>query len=120
MGWDGVERRKYARADIRCRLNVVYLNKSFAATSDNISAGGIKVTLDEQLSVGEVVQLDITPPATKTIRCSGRIVWVLPKHDEASPLRLFNTGIQFEDIAQEDRNIIFDAVERFLKKDTTK
>lgn len=117
MNWQGSERRRFPRADFPCKI-IVYTPDDHVLLShtENIGAGGIRVILDEKLKLHTQVGLEIYI-RSHPIKCKGRVVWVLeriePVYKEAIK---FDTGIEFLDISNEDREIISVVVEQLIKK----
>ena len=93
MGWDGVEKRKFKRGDVYCRIYILMPQESIlSAYTENISDRGLKVVLDRRLSVDSEVDLEIfleEDPLT----CKGRVIWVKPV--EGKNKSLYETGVEF-------------------------
>ena len=70
-------------------------------SSVDISAEGMRVLSDEPLHAGDQLELDLLPPGDSAIRIWARVAWVevLP----AGAGALFEVGLQFADIADQDR-----------------
>ena len=122
MIWDGINQRRFPRVNYKCRILVSKEGREeiIDTVTENIGAGGICVVLEKEFSLFENVSLevflgeDVTP-----IRCKGTIVWVVKRHPaNQQESYKYDTGIEFLDIMEEDRNRIADIVEDILKSET--
>ncbi len=75
-------------------------------TTKNVSAGGICLILYEDVEVGERLSLDIELPSRKAIHAVGRVVWTSPVERGAGGRNHRDVGIEFLEIAKEDRQEI--------------
>jgi len=115
MEWKGEERRRFPRANFPCKITVVSPIRYLNSHTDNISEGGIRVLLEEKLSPYSIVGIEIFVDKGKSIRCKGRIVWVKEKVNplENTPV-MYDTGIEFAEINDCDREYLRKLVERLL------
>ena len=104
MIWDGIERRRFVRVKLSVKTDIRHGDQSMiAACAEDISEGGIKVTIDQELNVSSIVDLEIYLQR-EPIKCKGKIVRVNKiesqylKHGVA-----FDVGIKFEEMSEEDR-----------------
>ncbi len=101
------ERRKYVRlkASVEVKYTVIGKPRTIEAFSKNVSADGLCLTIEEQLSAETTLQLEIKIPNSKDpIRALGRVVW--QKRFESAgdqPGLYFDTGIEFTGISDFDR-----------------
>ena len=118
MIWDGIDQRRFPRAVHRCHLVLSKDGREerIETQTENIGAGGVCVTIDRAFNIFESVLLELfleqdQPP----IKCHGTIVWVVRRHHirGEKPIE-FDTGIEFEDIADEDRKRMADFVDKLL------
>ncbi|UCD15647.1 MAG: PilZ domain-containing protein [Candidatus Omnitrophota bacterium] len=109
MNWQGLERRRFIRAKLPCKI-IVYTPEQHTIVSEteNIGAGGVRVIIEEKLDIHLIVGLEIYLN-NEVVSCKGRVVWVLDTPAEAS--LSFDTGIEFFEIKEEDRNVIKNIVE---------
>lgn len=114
------ERRKYVRLQATVQINYKILGKpgTVEVFSKNISAGGLCVVADKELSLDTPLQLEIKIPDLKApIQAIGRVVWQseITTGDADSKSKL-ETGIEFTGISDFDRfNInryVLDRVEK--------
>ena len=108
MSWDYIERRQFVRAKLPCTITIFKpQDRIIRCHTENISAGGIRVILEERLLIPSVVTLEIHMTNEKPILCQGKIIWAFArtlKPNKASIL--FDTGIEFYEIKDQDRESI--------------
>jgi len=121
MMWDGINRRKFPRVHYGC---VIHMRKKDSAktiltNTENLGAGGICVIVKEDLGLfqGVDLELDLRDGKNANIKCSGTVVWVVRKKDpkEKDVIR-YDTGIEFVDVKEIDKDRISKVVENQLKK----
>ena len=107
MGWDGVEKRKFIRANFPCKILIYTPQKhTIVSHTENIGAGGVRVIIDENLNISSFVGLEVLMNEAQII-CKGRIVWVVEKSgSNKSEPNIWDTGIEFYEIAEKDKKII--------------
>ena len=112
--WQGLNRRRFPRANYPCRVIVYRKGRKdqLAARTENIGQGGICTLLKEELAKFAVVEVaifleDNLPP----IECEARVVWVVKRKQD------FDTGIEFLNLSQKDTQRIERIVQECLKKD---
>lgn len=104
-----IEKREFRRIRIACKITLVFNNRQIVLNShtEDISAGGIMVIIEEEFKPSIIVDLELFLwDNGKSIKCKGEIAWVneiIPK--ETKP-HLFNTGIKFIDISDSDKEQI--------------
>ncbi|MFA7131637.1 MAG: PilZ domain-containing protein [Bacilli bacterium] len=111
--WDVSEKRRFVRAQYPCKIVVHFPKELLICThTENIGAGGLRVIIEECLEVITTVDLEIYLQE-EPILCKGRVVWVVEKNSAyRDGYTFFDTGIEFSQIREEDRNIINSFVER--------
>ena len=103
------ERRASCRLNIACKISMVFGDKRIELNghTENLSTGGIMVITEENIMPSTVVDLEFFLwDKEKPIKCKGQVAWfneICPK--ESKP-RIFNTGIEFVDISDSDRDEI--------------
>lgn len=115
--WEGVDRRKFPRANYPCLVIIRKNHKEPEAMlthTENLGIGGICVILKKNLGLFAPVELEIDLMDTQThIKCSGKIVWVVKRKDtEEKKPSFFDTGIEFVGIHKDDSKRIASIVER--------
>jgi c-di-GMP-binding flagellar brake protein YcgR len=112
MNWDSTERRRFVRIKLPCEIVVCTPQKqTIPATVENISASGVKITIEKKLEISSIVSLDIYAVKEKPIACKGKVVWRKTKGNSClKDNPLFDTGIKFYQIKDEDVRIIKDLI----------
>ena len=108
------ERRRFPRANFLCKVILRSSQKEFLTHTQNISIGGVRILLFEDLKVKNEVELIIF--ASRRLEVSGRIIWSLEidkKEDES----LFDIGIEFLNLEEPDRKFLEELVEELLRKE---
>ncbi|MBD3246096.1 MAG: hypothetical protein GF333_03705 [Candidatus Omnitrophica bacterium] len=113
------EKRRFVRACFPCKI-VIYPPRehTISTHTENIGAGGVRVILGERLHSADIVGLKIYLGEGE-ITCKGRVVWVVTRsrQDETH----FDTGIEFYQISDRDRQVIDSFVlQRNEQNDTEK
>lgn len=110
MVWNGIDRRRFPRANYKCLVTVRKKGgvQTFTTQTENIAVGGICVILPEKLDIFSHVDLVITllngmPP----LKCGGSIVWTVKSQDpKRVKANCYDTGIEFSDITDEQNQRI--------------
>jgi Tfp pilus assembly protein PilZ len=119
--WDGVDRRKFPRAEYPCLVTVRKSVPSLQAIlthTENLSTGGVRVIISKKLAAPIKVDLELDLKDTlPTIKLQGKISWVkeVVARTKGRPPR-YDTGIQFVNLKQENRKRIHHIVEHLLSK----
>jgi len=114
MVWNGMEKRRFIRANFPCKIVISTPSQHTIVTNtENIGGGGIRVIIDEKLDISSMVGLDIHLDKD-LIKSKARIVWVVKVEDSSldKPPR-YDTGIEFYEMNEDDRKIINNFVEAF-------
>ena len=117
--WNGINRRKFPRANYKCLIAIKkrLTSKVISTQTENIGAGGICVIIKEDLGLFQGVDLELFIDDNKTpVKCGGTVVWVVKKSEpKQKGTYLYDTGVEFIDIRPEDRDKITSAVDNLLK-----
>jgi uncharacterized protein (TIGR02266 family) len=107
MEEDFIERRLHPRIPISVRIRVQYTGQEFAASSVNLSAGGVFLGTDRRLPVGTRVRLVFTIPiiAKYPIRAEGEVVWL-------GQAGMTGLAVRFVDISDDDRELLGELAEK--------
>jgi len=113
--YNGIEKRKFIRARFPCKILIYnFPEHSISTHTENISAGGVRVIIGERIEAGSLVGIEVHLKENK-ITCQGKVVWVV---DKKSPYRkgilYHDTGIEFCEISDQDRNIVNVIIEKML------
>jgi len=83
------------------------------AISKDISAGGVRLLVNEFISVFTRLVLEIAvPSAPKPIRAVSKIAWIYKKPYGEQ----YEIGAQFMDMSEEDKKDVFSFIERSIPK----
>lgn len=116
-----IEKRAFPRANISCKISTVFGERLlvFNSHTENISAGGIRVIIEEKIAYSTIVDLELfLLDREKPLKCKGRIVWANEMKPTKINPRLFNTGIQFIEISNSDQEEIKKLVGNIISQDT--
>jgi len=128
--WHKLEERRQ-KVRINTQLGVLYevlvdkKNRKYNSISRNISLGGVNLVLNEKLSSGTELRLQLDlPDEHKPVLTCGRVVWVKEISDKLSKQkkdeRLFSTGIQFTHITVKDEKSLCRFIDHHIKTAATK
>jgi len=94
------ERRRFKRAFYPCRV-IIYSQPPHGidTVTQNIGAGGVRVILEEKLSMLTSVGIELKV-IDEPVLLKGRVIWVV------SGDKGFDTGIEFFQISEEDRKFM--------------
>ncbi|MEA3489329.1 MAG: PilZ domain-containing protein [Candidatus Omnitrophota bacterium] len=121
MIWEGINQRNFPRVSYKCRIRVSTDGREevIETFTENIGAGGICVVLEKGFGLFEVVSLEIfIEDEANPILCEGTIVWVVKRHPVShAEMTRYDTGIEFQNINQEDKDRISKLVEDILRSE---
>lgn len=98
MMWDGFNKRKFPRINLRCELILRDSPKGevLRTQTENLGAGGVCVILDRCLQRFSILSLrleiDSQLPWIETV---GKVIWAISSRDAASNKECYDTGIEF-------------------------
>jgi len=125
MSWDGMNRRKFPRANYPCLLIIRrdhVAPEALLTHTENIGVGGVGVIIKRELNLFASVELELDLLDMQThIKCEGKIVWVVRRKEssEVKPL-FYDIGIEFSNISEKDRKRIEFIVNRLIKLENQK
>ncbi len=105
MSWDSSERRQFVRTKFPCQINVPGPNQRMISTrAQNLSAGGIRVFIEEKLLPSSIVSLEICGIDNRKICCTGKVIWTFERktHHSKEASLCYDTGIEFCEIKEDD------------------
>jgi len=114
-----IEKRKFPRADIICKISTVYGERPLVLEShtENIGEGGIRVILAQKLNVTTTVDLDLFLSKNEArINCKGEVVWANEMRPQGVTPHLYDTGIKFTEIIEHDKNSIRQLVRSLVEE----
>ncbi len=104
-----IDKRQFPRANITCKISTVFGERIlvFNSHTENIGVGGIMTILEEKLRISTVLNLELLLLSKELpLKCTGQVIWVKELNPPEIKPRLFNTGIQFLEIEDSDREEI--------------
>jgi len=115
--WSGMNRRKFPRASYKCLITLIRKDEKasiYSTYTDNIGMGGISTQLKNEIDLFKSVRLELSlDDGGGTIMCEGVIVWVVKKTDAKKSV-IYDTGVEFIDIKEADRERIGKIVEKLV------
>lgn len=117
IDYRGIEKRRFIRAQFPCIIKIYTFHEHIITThTENISAGGVRVIIEEKLEIGSTVGLKIQIK-NYTVSCKGRVVWGV---DKKSPYKqgvaYQDTGVEFYEIKDADVQVINHAIEDIVNE----
>jgi len=105
--WDGKNRRRFTRVSAPYTIHIFTLKgRPIATYTEDLSSGGVRVTLREKLAVSELVDLKIYI-GDEFVHCKGKIAWI--KEQASSVLDgilFYEAGLEFVDLKAGDQELI--------------
>jgi c-di-GMP-binding flagellar brake protein YcgR len=116
MHYHGIEKRKFQRVRCPCKISIHTIPEHVITThTENISAGGVRILTEEKIENNLAVDIEIKLKEN-TIACKGKIVWVVDRHSPYKKGIIYHdTGIEFDEIKEEQRSIIHDFIKVICK-----
>lgn len=108
----GDERRRFIRVRFPCKI-IIYTPQEHIISShtEDISVGGLRLILQEELTICSLVDLEIYIKEEPII-CKGRVVWVEKKESRWNKgVFYFDMGLDFCEIEEKDRQLIRKVIE---------
>ena len=117
MNWRGVEKRRFVRVKVPCKITVYSPQEHAIHTqTKNIGGGGLGVVIDEKLEPESIVSLNFFLDE-KSITCRARVVWVLQRPDLGrNGESACDSGFEFYDISQDARKQVSVFVDKLIEK----
>ncbi len=112
MMWDGFDKRRFPRLNLRCEINIAAASQQsnaspIKAMTENVGAGGVAVMLSQVLERFTTCKIRLElDPAMPHIEGTGKIVWTIPSTDPNTRRKSYDTGIEFTDISASDHELI--------------
>lgn len=119
--WNGLERRQFPRVNYPCLITIRHEANgldAFLTHTENIGTGGVCLVLKKDIKLFSEVDLEIDLlDMEKNIQCKGRVIWsVKTQTQKLAKTPIFDTGIEFIDIAPKDQKRIADVVSQLIKE----
>ena len=108
MTWEGLNRRKFPRANFPCLIKVLREGSPeevILTHTENISIGGACVILKKSVDLFSPVTIELDlMDGGDVITCRGKVVWsVRRKAIESHKPSCYDLGLEFVDITEENR-----------------
>lgn len=107
--WESLDHRKFPRLNINCDIEIRKAKTPlhFSTITENIGAGGVCVILSRELDrhAGVLLKLHL-PDGLPVVECSGKICWAIRNRTFSRAESEYDTGIEFLEIREEDRERI--------------
>ncbi|MCM8756760.1 MAG: PilZ domain-containing protein [Candidatus Omnitrophica bacterium] len=118
------ERRKYPRLNTSVEIEYwVSKEDTFMKTvTKNIGAGGVCIVSEEKIGKDTILffKIDLSD-GKKFIQAKGKVVWSSEFYSSSLEKIVYNLGIEFIEISDEDRQRIYDyVIGRITPEDTLK
>jgi c-di-GMP-binding flagellar brake protein YcgR len=116
MQRDSIDRRRSLRVNFPFTIHL-FIPQALAvsAYTEDISEGGVKVTIKEKLDINSFTDLEIFVKEVP-IKCVGKVVWIEERESDLIEGEIFfDIGIKFQEISQEDSRIIGQHVQAVQK-----
>jgi len=116
MQRDSIDRRRFIRVEFPFTIHIYQPQQlAISAYTEDISEGGVKVTIKESLSIGAMVELEIYV-REEPINCKGKIIWSRQRVSEyIEDEKFFDIGIAFHQITASDQEVVRHHVEAIQK-----
>ena len=124
--WQGMDKRQFPRIKYPC-LIVIRNGKSDSdkkstvlTHTDNVGVGGVCVALKQALKMFSVIEIELDLlDLGDHICCKGKVVWNVESEESgtATP-SLFDIGIEFIDIKEDDQARLRKVIENLTKNST--
>ncbi len=123
--WEGLNRRKFPRVNYPC-LVVIRNNDEgskdnvILTHTDNVGIGGVCVVLKKDVKMFSEVELELDLlDLGEHVCCNGKVVWNVQRQREADEKPLFfDIGVEFINIAADDKKRLERIVERLVKNNS--
>ncbi len=121
MLWEGIDKRNFPRVKHRCLIQISKADREerIDTFTENIGAGGICVIVSKPFEIFDTVSLELhLDDGGSPIQCKGSVVWTVRDHTiKGEGSDNYDTGIEFIEISDEDRNRISGLVEGLLSSE---
>ncbi len=119
--WEGLNRRRFPRVNYPCLVTVWVDSEgekeTFLTHTENIGIGGVCLTANKRFKLFSPIDIELDLLDMEDhLRCKGKVVWLVQRKDP-DPRRpmLFDLGIEFEDIGEEEQRRISKIVQHLQK-----
>ncbi|NQT28633.1 MAG: PilZ domain-containing protein [Candidatus Omnitrophica bacterium] len=116
MSFDKINRRRFLRIKFPFTLHLYPGGElPISAYTEDISAGGVKVTIHQELKVPSLINLEIYVKL-RPIVCKGKVVWVKRRESEFLDGEIFfDIGIEFQDLSLEGKEAVKERLDKIMQ-----
>jgi hypothetical protein len=114
-----VEKRMYPRVDVTCKISAVFGERIlvFNVHTENLGEGGARFILEDKLNISTAVDIELFFPDQKTpLQCKGEIIWANEINPSGVNPQLFDTGVRFVGISEQNKEAIRKMVAVLISK----
>ncbi len=122
--WQGLNKRQFPRIKYPCLIVIRNSddgkNETVLTHTDNVGVGGVCIALKQTVKMFSIVEIELDLlDLGDHICCKGKVVWnVEKKNDDKNEPRVFDVGIEFADIKEEDQLRLREVIARLVKNST--
>ncbi len=118
--WSGLNRRNFPRIKFPCLVTIAAESKTAANAilthTQNVGIGGICVLISEDVKKFHFLEIELDlMDLGDHIKCKGKVVWNVPNNTSSPKKKMYDIGVEFEELNEKDRKRILQAVNKFLK-----
>lgn len=119
--WQGLNKRQFPRIKYPCLIVIRNgddgKNDTVLTHTDNVGVGGVCVALKQAVKMFSIVEIELDLlDLGDHVCCKGKVVWnVEKKSDSKKEPRVFDVGIEFADIKEEDQLRLREVIARLVK-----
>lgn len=116
MSWDKIDRRRFLRIKFPFTMHLYRTGKPpISAYTEDISVGGIKVTVHQELEVSSIVDLEVYVKL-RPIVCKGKVIWINRRESEFLEGEIFfDIGMEFQGLKPEEEDAIKERLDRIMQ-----
>lgn len=117
------ERRRFPRAAFVCKLSTIFAERLlvFNTHTENIGEEGAAVIIDEKLHISTPVDVELyLSTHLSPLKCKGEISWVNALTPPDVGPQLYDTGIHFLGLGEQDRVELRGLVQAALEAESKK
>ena len=121
--WKGLNKRQFPRIKYPCLIVIRNgsddndKNNTVLTHTDNVGVGGVCVALKQAVKMFSEVEIELDLlDLGDHINCKGKVVWNVESEESGvTSSRLFDVGIEFIDIRDEDQLRLRKVIERLVR-----
>ena len=121
MSWDKIDRRRFLRTKFPFTLHLYPTGESpISAYAEDISTGGVKVTVHQKLEISSLVDLEVYVKL-RPIVCKGKVVWINKRESEfLEGETFFDIGMEFQGLKPEEEEAVKERLSKIIEDRRTR